>query len=57
MSWLINLNPKGSNIYRKNLKFKNSTPSGSYLSYQYLSYKYINPSDCYLLNKLKEVVQ
>ena len=30
---------------------------GSNLSPQYLGYKYINPSDCYLLNKLKEVVQ
>jgi len=39
-------NPKGSNIYRKNLRVKNSTPSGSYLFSQYFSYKYINPTDC-----------
>ena len=39
-------NPKDSNIYRKNLRVKNSTPSGSYLFSQYFSYKYINPTDC-----------
>jgi len=57
MSWLIILNPMGSNIYRINLKIKNSTPMGSDLSPQYLGYKYINPTDCYLLNELKEVVK
>jgi len=56
ISWIINLNPEGSNVYRINLKVKNTTPMGSYLFSQYFSYKYINPSDCYLLNKLKEVV-